>query len=74
MMITKAGNLGQMRHADNLVALRHGLQNRVLFLEINGLNFTAREEDATQAVRLLAAGSLDEASFKNWLCDNIAAG
>jgi len=44
----------------------------VMFLELNGLDFVATEEDATQAVRLLAAGSLDEGSFKNWLCDNIA--
>ena len=53
---------------------RTGFVLGVMFLELNGLDFVATEEDATQAVRLLAAGSLDEASFKNWLCDNIAAG
>ena len=53
---------------------RTGFVLGVMFLELNGFDFVATEEDATQAVRLLAAGSLDEASFKNWLCDNIAAG
>jgi prophage maintenance system killer protein len=62
-----------MRHADNLVALRHGLQNRVLFLEINGLNFTAREEDATQAVLGLAAGTLDDPGFAACLRANVQA-
>jgi death on curing protein len=51
---------------------RTGFVVGVMFLELNGLQFTATEEDATQAVRLLAAGSLDESSFKNWLCDNVS--
>jgi death-on-curing protein len=51
---------------------RTGFVLGVMFLELNGLDFAASEEDATQAVRLLAAGRLDEASFRNWLCDNIA--
>jgi death-on-curing protein len=51
---------------------RTGFVLGVMFLELNGLEFVATEEDATQAVRLLAAGSLDEDSFKKWMCDNIA--
>ena len=44
----------------------------VLFLEINGHRFTATEEDATQAVLGLAAGTLDEASFTRWLRANVS--
>jgi len=44
----------------------------VLFLELNGHRFTATEEDATQAVLSLAAGTLDEASFTRWLRDNVS--
>ena len=44
----------------------------VLFLEINGHRFTATEEDATQAVLGLAAGTLDEASFARWLRANVS--
>ena len=39
----------------------------VLFLELNGHRFTANEEDATQAVLGLAAGTIEEASFTRWL-------
>lgn len=46
---------------------RTGFVLGVMFLELNGLDFVAKEEDATQAVRLLAAGTLDEAGFKNWV-------
>jgi len=44
----------------------------VLFLELNGYRFTATEEDATQAVLGLAAGTLDEASFTRWLRANVS--
>jgi death on curing protein len=44
----------------------------VLFLEINGHRFTAPEEDATQAVLGLAAGTLDDASFTGWLRANVS--
>ena len=44
----------------------------VLFLEINGHRFAATEEDATQAVLGLAAGTLDEASFTRWLRANVS--
>ena len=39
----------------------------VLFLELNGFTFTASEEDASQAVFGLAAGTLDEAAYTAWL-------
>lgn len=44
----------------------------VLFLELNGYRFIATEEDATQAVLGLAAGTLDEASFSRWLRANVS--
>jgi death-on-curing protein len=50
---------------------RTGFLIGVLFLEINGLNFKAREEDATQAVLGLAAGTLDEPGFAAWLHANV---
>ncbi|MFZ3213813.1 MAG: type II toxin-antitoxin system death-on-curing family toxin, partial [Terriglobales bacterium] len=39
---------------------RTGFVVGILFLELNGYRFTASEEDATQAVMALAAGTLDE--------------
>ena len=44
----------------------------VLFLELNGHRFAATEEDATQAVLGLAAGTIDEASFTRWLRANVS--
>jgi death-on-curing protein len=49
---------------------RTGFVIGVLFLELNGYRFTASEEDATQAVMSLAAGTLDEAAFAAWLRAN----
>jgi death-on-curing protein len=46
---------------------RAGFVVGVLFLELNGFSFIASEEDATQAVLSLAAGSLDESSYTAWL-------
>ena len=43
----------------------------VLFLELNGFDFTANEADATQAVMGLAAGTLDETSYTAWLRENV---
>lgn len=52
---------------------RTGFVVGVLFLELNGHRFTATEEDATQAVLGLAAGTLDEASFNRWLRANVSS-
>ena len=49
---------------------RTGLVVGVLFLELNGFRFMASEEDATQAVMSLAAGTLDEAAYTAWLRAN----
>ena len=50
---------------------RTGFLVGVLFLEMNGYRLTASEEDATQAVLGLAAGSLDESGFTTWLRGNV---
>jgi death-on-curing protein len=50
---------------------RTGFVIGVLFLELNAFEFKASEEDATQAVMSLAAGSLDEAGYGAWLRENI---
>lgn len=44
----------------------------VLFLELNGHRFAATEEDATQAVLGLAAGTIDEVLFARWLRGNVS--
>jgi death on curing protein len=49
---------------------RTGFVVGVLFLELNGYSFTASEEDAAQAVLKLAAGTLDEAEYANFLRAN----
>lgn len=50
---------------------RTGFVVGVLFLELNGCDFKAEEEDATQAVLSLAAGTLDEAGYGAWLRANV---
>ncbi len=50
---------------------RTGFAIGIVFLELNGFDFKAREEDATQAVLALAAGTLDEAEYTTWLRANI---
>jgi death on curing protein len=50
---------------------RTGFVIGVLFLELNGFRFIATEEDATQAVLGLAAGTLDEAAYAAWLRANV---
>jgi death-on-curing protein len=42
-----------------------------VLLELNGFDFKASEEDATQAVLPLAAGTLDEAGYTEWLRANV---
>ena len=49
---------------------RTGFVLGILFLELNGFVFQAREEDAAQAVIALAAGSMDEASYAAFLKAN----
>jgi death-on-curing protein len=49
---------------------RTGFVIGVLFLELHGFDFKASEEDATQAVMALAAGTLDEAGYGAWLLAN----
>jgi death-on-curing protein len=50
---------------------RTGFVLGVLFLELHGFNFKASEADATQAVMGLAAGTLDEAAYVDWLGQNV---
>ena len=52
---------------------RTGFVIGILFLEMNGYWFTASEEDAAQAVLKLAAGTLDEAGYTDFLCLNAKA-
>ena len=49
---------------------RQGFVVGVLFLELNGFRFTASEEAAAQAVLELAAGTLEEKSFCEFLRAN----
>jgi death on curing protein len=49
---------------------RTGFVTGILFLELNGFDFNASEEDATQAVMGLAAGTLDEGEYVAWLLGN----
>src|SRR5215472_4121028 len=49
---------------------RTGFVAGVLFLELNGYRFTATEEDATQVVFELAAGTLEEEEFAAWMRAN----
>jgi death-on-curing protein len=51
---------------------RTGFLLGVLFIELNGLEFVAKEADATQAVLSLASKTLDEVGYRNWLHANIA--
>jgi death on curing protein len=50
---------------------RTGFVVGVLFLELNGYRLTATEEDATQAVLGLAAGTLGESAFTAWMRANV---
>ena len=52
---------------------RTGFVAGILFLELNGFAFKASEEDATQAVLDLAAGTLDEAAYADFLRANVKA-
>jgi len=50
---------------------RTGFVVGTLFLEMNGLTFTASEAEAAQAVLELAAGTIDEAGFAAFLRDHV---
>jgi death-on-curing protein len=49
---------------------RTGFVAGVLFLELNGFEFTASEAEAAQAVLELAAGTIDETGFALFLRDH----
>jgi death-on-curing protein len=46
----------------------------ILFLELNGAQFTASEAAATQSVLGLAAGTLDDAGYAIFLRENVIGG
>jgi len=50
---------------------RTGFVIGVLFLELHDFDFKASEPDATQAVMVLASGTLDEAAFTAWLREKV---
>jgi len=50
---------------------RTGFVIGVLFLELHSFDFKASEEDATQAVMGLAAGTIDEEAYASWLQANV---
>jgi death on curing protein len=52
---------------------RTGFLVGILFLELNGCRFTASEEDATQAILGLTAGTLEEPAFTSWLRANVTS-
>ena len=52
---------------------RTGFVVGILFLELNGYRFTAKQEAATQAVLELASGALDEVGYAAFLRANTQA-
>ncbi len=52
---------------------RTGFVVGILFLELNGYQFTATQETATQAVLELASGVLDESGYTSFLRANTQA-
>jgi death-on-curing protein len=50
---------------------RTGFVLGILFLEINGMRFTASEESAAQATLDLAAGNMDMIGYATFLRENI---
>ena len=52
---------------------RTGFLLGVLFLELNGYRFTARQEEAANAILALAAGQLDERGYAAFLAANVVA-
>lgn len=52
---------------------RSGLMAAALFLETNGLVFTAPEEEAVLRTLALAAGEINAAEYSAWLSQNTEA-
>ena len=52
---------------------RTGFLLGALFLELNGYRFTARQEEAANAILALAAGHLDERGYAAFLAANVKA-
>ena len=52
---------------------RTGFLLGALFLELNGYRFTARQEEAANAILALAAGHLDERGYASFLAANVKA-
>ena len=50
---------------------RTGFLAGVLFLELNGFDFTASESEVIQSVFGLAAGDMDDAGYAAWLRANV---
>jgi len=42
-----------------------------VFLDLNGWDLTASQEDAVLSILALAAGDLTEAQLAKWICDNV---
>lgn len=53
---------------------RTGFVCAVLFLELNGLRFKAREPEVVTMTVALAASDIDEAGYADWLRANAIAG
>lgn len=49
---------------------RTGFLAAYVFLDLNGIEFTAPEDEAVVAVMALAAGEMQEAGFSEWLKTN----
>jgi death on curing protein len=49
---------------------RSGFAAAAIFLELNGMRFTASEADATSRTLALAAGEMSEAEYAAWLEEN----
>lgn len=66
--IYTAGIVGNHPFADG--NKRTGFVVGILFLELNGIAFTASEEDAAQAIFALAAGVMNEEGYAAFLAAN----